>query len=333
MFRRSTPRTPRLLKVAAGLALVATLVAPGSALAGPSQIVKVEGVDLHCSLKSADAVGGLFAIARDRSDGTSFAFVDLFVEPNDPATPVLSGGMDDPPLTPSGIAATFAMANDATGEVLGSATVSATFTVTGSQRLRLVYQNAAQRGIFDVLSVSGTITVTTEAASYSFDMAGCDAGAQSRMDQIHDPNGPKPGGKAPANDTPAGALAVGAGSQVQMQTGGASLGSEAPCLMTFDGEVFDFPLGRTVWFALQGTGGPITVDTAGSNFDTVVAAYVGAGLDQVACVDDAPIQRTPQGHVTIDTQLGVTYLVQVGGVVGNFGSEDPEYGRLRLNVY
>ena len=118
-----------------------------------------------------------------------------------------------------------------------------------------------------------------------------------------------------------------------MQTGGASLGSEAPCLMTFDGEVFDFPLGRTVWFALQGTGGPITVDTGGSNFDTVVAAYVGAGLDQVACVDDAPIQRTPQGRVTIDTQLGVTYLVQVGGVVGNFGSEDPEYGRLRLNVY
>jgi hypothetical protein len=334
MFRRSTPRTPRLLKIAAGLALVATLAAPGSAFAGPSHIVKVEGVDLDCSLESATAVGGLFAVTRDRSDGSSFAFVEMFVEPNDAAAPVLSGGMDDPAFTPAGIAATFDMFNDVTGEPLGSATVSATFTVTGSQRLRRVYQNAAQMGIFDDLSVSGTITVTTAAAIYQFDLAGCDAGSQSRMDQIHDPNGPKPGGKAPANDTPAGALTVAAGSQVQMQTGGASLGSEAPCLMTFDGEVFDFSLGRTVWFALQGTGGPIVVDTGGSNFDTVVATYTGtgSGLEQVACVDDDPIQRTPQSRVTIDTELGVTYLVQIGGVTGNFGSEDPEFGRLRLNV-
>ena len=61
--------------------------------------------------------------------------------------------------------------------------------------------------------------------------------------------------------------------------------------MTDGDEVFEFDWGRTVWFSLKGTGGPITVDPGGSHFDTVVAIYVRAGdqLEQVACVDDDPV--------------------------------------------
>jgi hypothetical protein len=335
MFRHSSPPTKHLLKVAAGLALVATLVVPGSALAGPSTIIKVNGTNLDCSLTSPDATGGLSAITRDRSDGSGFGFIDLGILPNDPAKPLISGGMDDPPLTPTGIQTTFDMAIDATGEVVGSASISATFTLTGSQRLRGVLQNGVQQGVFSDLSVVGTITATSGAASYTFDMADCVASTQSRMDLIHDPNGPKPGGTVPANDTSAGALPVAPGSQVQMQTGGASLDPETPCLVTFDDQIFEFGWGRTVWFTLKGTGGPITIDPGGSNFDTVVAAYVstGAGLEQVACVDDNPSPVSPQGRATIDTQPGATYLIQIGGVVGNFGSDTAEFGRLRLTIY
>jgi len=37
----------------------------------------------------------------------------------------------------------------------------------------------------------------------------------------------------------------------------------------------------------------------------------------------------PQGHLTFDTQLGVSYLVQIGGV----NPDDPEFGQLRLSVH
>lgn len=334
MLRRSTGVTTHFLKVAIGLALVATMILPGSALAGPSQIIKVSGTNLDCELESPDATAGLTAVTRDRTDGNGFAFVDLGIEPNDPAKPLLSGGMDDPPLTPTGIHTTFDMAIDATGEVVGSASISATFTLTGSQRFHRVFQNGVQKGIFNGLNVVGTLIVASGDTTYRFDLAGCVASTMSRMDQIHDPNGPKPGGAVPANDTSAGALPVALGSHLQIDTRGASLEPETPCLVSDGDEVFEFGWGRTVWFSFEGTGGPITVDPGGSNFDTVVAVYSRSGdrLDQVACVDDDSSIGAPQGRATIDTRLGVTYLVQIGGGVGDFGSDTADFGRLRLSI-
>jgi hypothetical protein len=334
VLRRSTGVTTHLLKVAAGLAFVATMLLPGSALSSPSQIIKVSGTNLDCELESPDATAELTAVTRDRTDGNGFAFIDLGIQPDDQAKPVLSGGMDDPPLTPTGLHTTFELAIDATGEVVGSASISATFTLTGSQRFHRVFQNGVQKGIFNDLRVAGTLTVTAGSSSYSFDMADCVASTMSRMDQIHDPDGPKPGGPVPANDTSAGALPVALGSHLQMDTRGASLDPETPCLMTDGDEVFEFGWGRTVWFSFNATGGPITVDPAGSNFDTVVAVYVRAGgeLQQVACVDDDSNIGAPQGRATIDTDLGVTYLVQIGGGVGAFGSDTADFGRLRLSI-
>ena len=106
--------------------------------------------------------------------------------------------------------------------------------------------------------------------------------------------------------------------------------------LTFEdppGEIFEIPVGNTVWFQIQGTGSDVTVDTAGSDFDTVAAAYVSdgsGGFTEVACVDDVPLDpfgRTLQAAITFPTEIGTTYYVQIGG----FPSLT-SYGNLRVAV-
>ena len=206
-------RARRSSLIAAAAAAIAWQALSGSVLAAASTVVKVNGTDLFCQFDSPDAGGHLFAITRARTDGQGFAFVDLVIEPADPDDPVLVGGIDDPPLTPAGFHGSFDVANDNTGDVIGTAAVDATFTGTGAFRARRIYQNAVQMGIFEDLAVSGSLTVTTPGATYRFDLAGCDAGTQDRLDLAHDPNGPKPGGTPPANDAPSGAIALNDGAR------------------------------------------------------------------------------------------------------------------------
>jgi len=79
------------------------------------------------------------------------------------------------------------------------------------------------------------------------------------------------------------------------------------------------PLGHTAWWTFTGTGADVTVDTAGSEFDTVVGIYVDDGglLIQVGCVDDT--EDSLQARLTVPTESGVTYFVQVGGFGGAAG--------------
>jgi len=335
MSRSALPRALRSTVIAAALSVIPAQTLMGSVLAGASTVVKVNGTDLFCPFDTPDAGGHLFAITRDRSDDQGFAFVDLIVEPTDPTAPVLVGGMDDPALAPTGMQQTFDVANDSTGEVVGTATVAASFTGTGAFRARRIYQDAVQMGIFEDLDVMGSLTVATATVTYTFDLAGCDAGTQDRLDQAHHPSGPKPGSTAPSNDAPAGATGVSIGTQMQQWTGAASIDAEAPCVIGEGDDAFEFGLGRTVWFSIVGTGGPITVDPRGSDFDTVISAYrsVASGLSEVGCVDDDQLGQA-QGLLTFDTTAGATYLIQVGGVIGQFDGdpEDPQWGRLRLRI-
>ena len=83
----------------------------------------------------------------------------------------------------------------------------------------------------------------------------------------------------PANDLPSGAREVSVGTKLNQQTTNAALDMEEPtCLTEEDEEGNEVPLTilRTVWFSLEGTGSPVTIDTAGSGFDTVVAVYTRA---------------------------------------------------------
>jgi hypothetical protein len=65
----------------------------------------------------------------------------------------------------------------------------------------------------------------------------------------------------------------------------------------------------------------MTVDTAGSSFNTVLGVYDRKGdtLVEIACVDDL-VGETLQARVTFATEPGEVYLVQVGGYAGQFGN-------------
>jgi hypothetical protein len=325
----------RSLTIAATVVALGPLAIVAPAFGAASTVVKVNGTDLFCPFDTPDAGGSLFAITRDRTDGEGFAFVDMFIEPADPAAPMLAGGKDDPALTSTGFHDSWDVVDDANGNVIGTASVDATFVGTGEFRARRVYQDSVQMGIFEDLIVSGSLNVATPDVTYTFDLAGCEAGTQDRVDQAHRPNGPKPGGDAPANDGSSGAIALALGAATQQWTGGAAIESEAPCTMGDGDDAFEFGLGRTVWYSVVGTGDPITIDPRGSDFDTVVAAYAlgGGGLELVGCVDDDDIGQA-QGLLTFDATDGTTYLVQIGGVIGQLAGdpEDPQWGRLRLHI-
>jgi Putative metal-binding motif len=80
-------------------------------------------------------------------------------------------------------------------------------------------------------------------------------------------------------------------------------------------------MNKTHWFRFVADGARTTVSTAGSSFDTILAAYKTNGNpapsfanDVDVCSDDAFADRT--SRITFDTQAGATYLVQVGGCSG-----------------
>ena len=69
-------------------------------------------------------------------------------------------------------------------------------------------------------------------------------------------------------------------------------------------------MGKTVWFSIRGNGHDITVSTAGSAIDTVLAIYDGSVQ---TCNDN--FGGTNKSSATVSTLRGNTYLVQVGGRV------------------
>ena len=294
--------------------------------------------NFSCELANADATASLFGFSLIAGGEPQFGFIDAFVSPNDPSVPLLVGGVEAA-FGIDGVEASWELFDELTGEVIGAATLSASFEPTGVELGTRVGQNYRQKITATTLAVSGTFSVETATATYEFDLAACEAAFVEFHNMFHSPAGPKAGGAVPANDTPDGAVALEVGDKIQMKTGGASLAPEEPCVIEFFGELLEAPMGRTVWFAVEGTGDPITIDPSGSNYDTVVGAYVAVdgGLEQVACVDDdfESLIQPPQSPLTFDTVEGTTYYIQVGGFDQGtlFGEEpNPEFGLLKLKV-
>ena len=131
-----------------------------------------------------------------------------------------------------------------------------------------------------------------------------------------------------ANDTPDAAVPLKLFDNVTVSTAGTAEAPEVTCLLD-DGEgaTFDGPITNTVWWRIEGTGTSITVDTAGSAFDTMVAVYLAEGDKvgaQVGCVDD--VDESLQGRITLETASDAAYLVQTGGFGGATGD-------LNLSIY
>jgi hypothetical protein len=71
--------------------------------------------------------------------------------------------------------------------------------------------------------------------------------------------------------------------------------------------------GHTVWYALTlSATTPVAITTAGSDYDTTLAAYTGTrgSLEEVACNDD--VAEDLHSRIRFTAEAGVTYFVMVG---------------------
>ena len=212
-----------------------------------------------------------------------------------------------------------------------SATVSATLAPMGEPVDSVFqFQNGRNRLTEQRLSPEGLLTFST-GDSFVLDAEACfSATFELHFVETHSA-GPKAGGRAPANDTVEGAQPIRIGGAVNDHTRGAA--PEAELQVTTCPQPDD-AFGRTLWYSFTGTGGEVTIDTAGSDFDTVTAVYDDE-LNELACVDDIefdPIGGTFQGSLTINTVEDETYYVQVGGFFPPEPGAEAEFGRLRLRI-
>lgn len=235
----------------------------------------------------------------------------------------------------SGFSASFNLVDGLTGDPY-TASVSGDFTPVGDPVTSfLVSQDGQQKQVEQRLAPDGSIEFST-GDTFPLDFDHCFAATFDVRNAFNGSPGPNPG-PAPSNDAPGGAIELAVGTRLQVNTTGTVNPAELPITTCDQGE-FD-NLGHTVWYTIEGTGGEITIDTAGTRFDTVIAVYVMDGDDfvEIACVDDVsfdPIGFTFQAAISGPTEEGVTYWIQVGGFRAPefFGDLEAESGRLKLSV-
>lgn len=266
---------------------------------------------LSCSWSTEDAFVGL--IASETALGTK---ADLWVETADNYV----YGSGSVSLSRSAFEATFDLYSKYDDSVAaGSASASAVLTTLD----RLSQSEEFGDGRFTIkgvlLGVTGSLTVEAASGATSFEMgeASCQAGDVRFSELPGRPERPEP----VANDTPETAIPLKLGDKVLVNIAGAEDAPEVPCLVD-DGEggTFEGLMTNTVWWRVEGIGGPITVDTAGSGFDTMIAVYVADGDPvgaSIGCVDD--VDEGLEARITFDTAADASYFVQTGGFGGSTG--------------
>lgn len=282
---------------------------------------RFEELIVSCSWEYGDGSVNLFV----RADAFE-TFGDVYISTS---TSEIGGG-GEALLTEDALEIAFDLQDFLTGDPAGSASASATLESTGtSVRTVDVFGNERVKTWAELFSVDGTLAVTlgTTTTNYPIDDEHCYAADQRVSTHSVRPNGPKPGPLA--NDTPDGAIALRPGHTTRIVTGGNALEPEAGCVATDpEGNPYEVPIGYTAWWTVGGTGGDLTVDTAGSDFDTVVGVYTmdAGGLEPVGCVDDVfDPDFSLQARITWSSDAGVTYYIQAGG----YGDSS---GRLELTV-
>jgi hypothetical protein len=84
--------------------------------------------------------------------------------------------------------------------------------------------------------------------------------------------------------------------------------------------------GKSVWWTWTATAsGTLTIDTSGSNFDTLLGVYTGSSVSGLTLVpggsnDDNPAGGTTTSKVTIQVTAGTTYQIAVDGYDGVYGT-------------
>jgi hypothetical protein len=269
-------------------------------------------VNLNCSWQLDNGFVELFAVS-DRF-GT---FSDLFIVDRRNGFSAFS----EPVLSATSFSADYEVFEDETGDPAGTASASATLTQTGE---RITIRDRSGNFKFNAsgyaLAVDGTLSIDVGRVSETLPMddSSCEASDLRVQEIVGKVSGPKL-----KNDGPGGAIALAIAATVEVKTGGTALDPEQPC--TFD-DVDEVPFGHTAWWTFTGTGGNVTIDTAGSDFDTVVGVYVlnGGSFQQVGCVDDVFDPETEEGSlqaaITVATIAGQTYYIQAGGFGDSAGT-------------
>jgi hypothetical protein len=274
---------------------------------------------LSCGWDSEQGYVALFA-----SDNDFGPTADLFV-----ATPdgfVYAPGNVE--LTRTSFEGTFELIPewDDEGNPIGTASASA--GLTAADRIR--HSELSPDGRITLkgtqLAVTGSLSldINGESMTLVMDAASCQAN-----DVRYSLLPARPEREEPvANDTPEAAIPLKLFDKLTVSTAGTDLPAEVPCTFTDpDGTTYEGSLTNTVWWRLEGTGSAITVDTAGSTFDTMVAVYLVEGDKvgpQVGCVDD--VDESLQARITFETVADASYLIQTGG----FGGET---GDLNISIY
>jgi hypothetical protein len=123
----------------------------------------------------------------------------------------------------------------------------------------------------------------------------------------------------PANDTFPGASV--SGGQQAVTTTSATTQSGEPTGFTCSGS--SVTVGRTAWYTITpSSAAQITLSTAGSTFDTVLAVYTGDAvnaLTPVTCNDDV-VSGNTASQVQFAAQAGTPYRVQLSGYNGDSGN-------------
>ena len=247
-----------------------------------------------------------------------FASIDVFALDGDREF----GGSDEATLTRSAFSGEVTLVDFIDGSEVGSASAVGTLTQDGAT-IRPVDRNGREwvKAVLTFYTVNGTfdIDIDGQTMRLPMDVEHCFGLDQRVREHRVAPAGPKP--RPYPNETPATATpAVIGGKVIKLTTGAGALEAEASCLLD---DEFDVPIGHTAWWSVVGNGRDITVDTRGSDFDTVVAVYVrnGGNLVQVDCVDDNSDGSLSdlQARLTWPSTAGTTYLIQIGGFGGSTG--------------
>ena len=274
-----------------------------------------EGTELNCSLEADGYIAEMHGFNDDWG-----GFLDLMVwaPGSDPwfDDPLYWGGTEAL-IEPGALFLEFDLWEPFGFEPAGVAVVDAMLDPGDVERFDIRWQGGVEKATVRLLDVSGALTIP----GVVFDLDSCFGGDfRNKLIQTN-PQGPKPTGKAPVNDVPDGAKLL--SGSVNGQTKATAFEPEMDCMIGFDGEMWPLPLFKTLWYTFEGTGESMTVDSAGSNFDTIVGVYKmeGETLEQVACVDDVELDFgfSLQAAATFDTADGMTYYVQVGGFGGQYG--------------
>jgi hypothetical protein len=106
----------------------------------------------------------------------------------------------------------------------------------------------------------------------------------------------------------------------------------------------DVAMEHTIWYRVTGTGGPVTLNTVGSDVDTVLAVYDTDGDDNGPPTEDNEIdcnndiwpdgdnQDDRSSELVFPTEDGVGYLVQIGNCPG-CGSGLPDTGGVEFVAF